>query len=58
MESPSGPEAEIRHTVIKHLEDFEHQLTEELVGKLTERKRSCVSLSHWGCGLIVRDAYR
>lgn len=39
MESPEGPKAEIRHTVRKHLEDFEHRLTGEFTEKLTERDK-------------------
>ena len=38
MESSEGPQAEIRHTVRKYLEDFELHLTGELTEKLTERR--------------------
>lgn len=42
MGSPKGPKAEIRHSVRKHLEDFECRLTEELAEKLTERRLSYI----------------
>lgn len=48
MESSEGPQAEIRHTVRKYLEDFELHLTGELTEKLTERdKIYSAEVSHY-----------
>ncbi|CAD6572073.1 MAG: hypothetical protein ASARMPRED_005040 [Alectoria sarmentosa] len=40
MESPEGPQAEIRHIIREHLDDLKHRLTGELTEKLTERYKT------------------
>lgn len=58
MESPEGPQTEIRHTIREHLDDLEHRLTGELTEKLTERKHLYLWWGRGRCKLITCDVQR